>query len=368
MTAVSQSTTATFREHLAELRKRLFFSLIVFVIFSGVGWSIHAQLLQILVKPLGQQLVYSTPTGGFEFVINISLYFGIALSLPFILYNILQFIKPAIPGRVVIKTGQTIFWAYLLIASGVVFAYNYSLPFALKFLNAFSTEDVRSLITTNSYLSFTAIYLLGFGAIFLLPLVLLTINNITRLSTKTLNKHQGKIILGSFIVAAILTPTPDPINQTIMATPIIILYELSILLVWLRNRNRRKPVGDSTSSEENADQLYKSGNLSAAEAIYEKLCASDNASAKAHARLGIIYINNKKFTEARTELYKALDKDSSIASYHANLGMALIGLELPGEAIEAFGEAIRLAPENSKYRQLYKLAQDMKGDDIRLWE
>src|SRR5690606_20255917 len=115
-----------------------------------------------------------------------------------------------------------------------------SLPAALHFLSNFSTGSVTSLISANEYFNFVMIYVACFALLFQMPLIIAFINKITPLTPRLLMKKQRFVILGSFIVAAIITPTPDPLNQTLMALPIIGLYQSSIGVVWQSNRRTRK--------------------------------------------------------------------------------------------------------------------------------
>ena len=109
--------------------------------------------------------------------------------------------------------------------SGLAVAYHSSLPAALHFLGAFGVGSVKSLISTDEYFSFVLRYLACFAS-FQLPLVMLLLNRMTPLSPKTLIKHSRYVIAASFIIAAVITPTPDPVNQTIAVSPIIVLYAL----------------------------------------------------------------------------------------------------------------------------------------------
>lgn len=128
---------------------------------------------------------------------------------------------------------------------GMSFAYFVSLPAALYFLDTFSNAGVQSLISTIEYFSFVTRYIFGFGLLFQLPLILLVINTIQRISIKTLMKYQKWVVLGSFVIAAVLTPTPDIFNQLLMAVPLIILYQLTIVLLWIVNKRSTPAVIDT---------------------------------------------------------------------------------------------------------------------------
>lgn len=231
------NTKRAFREHLSEIRERLLFSLIIFLLGSFIGYIFYNQILAFLITPLNSPLYYSSPAGGFDFAIKICIFFGIAFSLPVFTYNFLRFIEPIIMEKSRFFIFRFLMASLLLMTLGISFAYYIGLPAALHFLGKFGSGDIKSLILTNEYLNFVIRYLLGFGVLFQLPLLLLIINSISRLHPHRLMRLQKLVIVGSFSVAAIITPTPDLLNQTIMAVPVILIYQISILLVWYVNRD-----------------------------------------------------------------------------------------------------------------------------------
>lgn len=228
----------TVSDHIHELQVRAMYSVVALLIGCVVGYRLKSHIIDWLVKPLGKQLFYTSPTGGFDFILKICMFFGFVVAVPVIVYNVLQFIAPVVPTNVTKKTGRVLITSSALALSGLLFAYYASLPAALHFLNAFSTGPVQSLITAQEYFNFVIIYLGGFAALFQMPLIFSFINKITPLKPAKLFDKQRVVILVSFIVAAILTPTPDPINQTLMALPIILLYQTSIVVVWRQNKRR----------------------------------------------------------------------------------------------------------------------------------
>lgn len=223
-------------DHVGELRRRALWCMISLLIGGVIGYRYQEQIIAILVKPLGQKLFYTSPTGGFDFLIKICLFFGFILAVPVIIYNLFKFISPAIPAHVTYSFSKIIVVSILLALAGVSFAYFVSLPAALHFLNNFSNEQVSSLISAQEYFNFVMIYMAGFALLFQMPLVFSFINKVKPLKPARLLKQQKVVILISFIVAAILTPTPDPINQALMAAPIIALYQTSIGVVWRDNK------------------------------------------------------------------------------------------------------------------------------------
>lgn len=230
--------------HIDEFRRRILYCVVALVIGGTIGYKFQNEIIKWLVKPLGQQLFYTSPTGGFDFLIKICLFFGFLLAVPVIIYNIIKFLAPAVPPKVTYSTIKLLIVSVILALSGVAFAYFVSLPAALHFLNNFTNDQIQSLISAQEYFNFVMIYLAGFALLFQMPLIFAFVNKITPLKPKKLMQKQRLVILISFIIAAVLTPTPDPMNQTLMAVPIIGLYQTSIGVVWQdnkrKNRKRRK--------------------------------------------------------------------------------------------------------------------------------
>lgn len=225
-----------FSSHVLELRSRFFWCLLLLIIGSVAGYLLQDRLLKFLLSPLNQPLYYTSPAGGFNFTLELSIFFGFVISLPFFVFQVLRFVEPAVSSKTRFSVIFLLLSTCFLMVLGMLFAYFVSLPAALHFLSKFSSSEVKSLISTSEYFSFVTRYLLGFGLLFQLPLIMVFINKIYRLEFKKLMSFQRWVILIAFIVAAILTPTPDFLNQTIMAVPIILLYQLSVLLVWVINR------------------------------------------------------------------------------------------------------------------------------------
>lgn len=207
---------------------------------AAVAYVFHPSILAFLVKPLDKPLFYTSPAGAFDLVIRICLFAGFLFALPAFLYHLLKFLEPILP----VTLQQRIVWFLLgscaLMLIGTSFAYFVSLPAALYFLGEFGSPQVQSLISTDAYFSFVTRYLLGFGILFQLPLLLLLINAISPLSPRQLMRYQRFVIVVSFVLAAIITPTPDPLNQAIMAVPVILLYQVSVLGIWVINRRREQ--------------------------------------------------------------------------------------------------------------------------------
>jgi len=239
----SREKLQPFSEHLSELRARLLSSVVLFIIGTIVGYLLHERMLAVLVAPLGQPVFYSSPAGGFDFIIKLSFLFGLAVSIPVLVFHTLRFIEPVLPPQSPQKTLLVLVSSCLLLMAGGLFAYFVSLPAALYFLGSFTSEGVQALISASDYFAFVTRYLLGFGLLFQLPLVLLVINSAQRIPTRKLLGLEKWVVLLSFIIAAVLTPTPDIFNQLLMALPLIVLYQITVVLVWLVNSRARQEHG-----------------------------------------------------------------------------------------------------------------------------
>lgn len=158
-------------------------------------------------------------------------------AVPVAMYHLYRFLEPLM-GKwrksAVFYVGLSSAFALL----GVLFAYFVSLPGALHFLTGMNIDHIQAMLTVDSYLSFVVTYLLGAAILFQIPLLLTIINTMTPLKPGKLMKLQRFVILGAFVLAAIISPTPDVLNQTMFALPIIVMYQIGVILVWAQNRRR----------------------------------------------------------------------------------------------------------------------------------
>jgi sec-independent protein translocase protein TatC len=234
-TPKTEDSLPTFLDHIHELRRRLFWVVAVVLIASAAAYSFLDNVIKILTAPLGdKQLYYLTPAGGLTFTFKLCTFIGFVVGVPVVMYQIYRFVEPLMGSKrksALFYVGLSTFFA----AAGVLFAYFVSLPAALHFLTNFDLGNIQAMLTVDSYLSFVITYLLGAALLFQIPLLLLIINTMTPLKPSKLMKLQRYVIVGAFILAAVISPTPDIMNQTFLALPIIGMYQLGVVLVWLRN-------------------------------------------------------------------------------------------------------------------------------------
>ena len=216
--------------HLEEFRSRL-----IKVIWTLVGgmvlaYAVSDVLIGWLKRPLAAELYFFSPTEAFWAAMKVSFFAGLFLSLPVILYQIWRFVAPGLLPNERRLALPFVLIGCLFFVLGLIFCYFVVAPFALTFLVGFGTQQgLKPVFSVGLYVDFLLKFLLAFGVIFELPLVITILARMGVVTPATLAKNRKYAILGAFIAAAILTPTPDAFNQTLMAGPLIILYEVGIV-------------------------------------------------------------------------------------------------------------------------------------------
>jgi len=221
-------------EHLEELRKRIIYCLILVVSLSAVFYFFSDELIRIISRPVGD-LYFFAVTEAFTAKIKVAVACGVAVSLPFIVYQIWSFVVPALTHRERAYALPLVISSASLFTAGIAFAYFVIIPVGIRFLLSFGTEELKSLIGITKYLGFVLWMLLVFGLVFQLPVVLFFLDRIGVVSPQSLRRKRKHVILGIFVIAAILTP-PDVFTQLAMSLPLILLYEASIIVVSLSHR------------------------------------------------------------------------------------------------------------------------------------
>lgn len=229
-------------EHLYELRRRLFYVAVCVAAGSAIAYGFEHQLIDILLRPShGQSFIYTSPLGGMNFLFTVCLYLGVIVSTPVIFYQLLAFLRPLMKEatRRLLLISSAL--AGVVAIGGVVFGYFVGLPSALHFLlHQFVTVQVRPLITIQSYMSFVGLYLVGSALMFQLPLIIYFINRIKPLKPGGLLKYERHVILFALITAFIMNPTPNLLSQMIVVVPIILMYQVSIVMVWVINKGGKR--------------------------------------------------------------------------------------------------------------------------------
>lgn len=276
-------------DHLDELKFRIIYSLIAVIVVSVVAYFFRNEILAFLVRPLtgyysptvpnsevpaileamqnflrgtassyfteeqisailgvmgrflGQQsgLIFIHPTEAFLSYIKLALFTGIFFSAPIIIYQIWKFLLPALFDKEQRFFFRTFGFGTLLFFVGSAFAFLVVLPLGIKFLLRLSGPNLQASFTIGNYLSFTMMFILVFGVLFELPVVIFLLVQVGIVSREFLARQRKYMILVAFIVSAILTP-PDVVTQLLLAGPLIVLYEISLILARFAGHGRRE--------------------------------------------------------------------------------------------------------------------------------
>lgn len=232
---VSHEDELSVVDHLDELRTRIVISLIAVIAASAVCFWQDRLVLDLLNDPLpdGREPITLAPTEAFMTTITVSAYAGILIALPIVLYQLYAFVLPAFtPAERRVATPLLVLVPILFI-TGTVFAYFVILVPALDFLLNFNADEFQTEVRARDYYSFVMLLLIAMGLMFQVPIGVLSITRLGIVSVEQLRKNRRYAILGLVVVAALL-PTVDPVTLVLETIPLIVLYELSILLAaWL---------------------------------------------------------------------------------------------------------------------------------------
>jgi sec-independent protein translocase protein TatC len=169
---------------------------------------------------------------------------GIFLALPFLLLQVWLFISPGLKKRERMYALPFIVSGTGMFVLGALFCQYVILPFAMQFLLTYQTAQLTPMISVGHYVDFCSKFLLSFGLVFELPLVITLLSKLGLVTPQFLARNRKYAVLIAFIVAAILTPTPDMFNQTLMAAPILVLYEIGIIMARLVGGKKEVPAAD----------------------------------------------------------------------------------------------------------------------------
>jgi len=231
-------------EHLVELRIRITRSLIALVIGFGGCYYYKEWIFDIVTRPLtkvlpkNSYLIYTGLTEAFFVYMKLAFFASLIITCPFILYQIWKFIAPALHQKEKKYVVPFVFFSTLLFVGGVLFGYFIALPPAFEFFVSFNNRYLQAMISFSDYLSLFVTFLLGFGLSFELPIFMFFLAKLGIVNAKMLSKQRRYAILVIFIIAAILTPSPDALSQIIMAIPLMFLYEVSIIVVKFTEKNK----------------------------------------------------------------------------------------------------------------------------------
>ena len=239
-------------DHLIELRRRLIYCLLAVGLCFGVAFTQSKRIFSFLVQPLvnasgpqGAHVIYTKLYEAFFVEIKVALFAALAVSFPIIASQLWAFVAPGLYRREKAALLPFMLATPVLFTLGGALAYFVVMPLALHFLlgyQIFKPQEgytQQALPAMADYLAFTMQFIFAFGIAFLLPLLLLLLERAGIVTRKQLVSGRRYAIVGAFVIAAVLTP-PDVLSQTLLAVPLILLYESALVIIWFTERKRAR--------------------------------------------------------------------------------------------------------------------------------
>ncbi len=239
-------------DHLEELRKRLIVAFIAIAVATVGAYYFSEDLFRLLMAPLlnvmpaDSGLIFTSLTETFFTYLKISLLAGFFIASPVVIYQIWRFSAPGLYAKEKRYVFPFVFFATIFFVGGAMFGYFVVFPFGFKFFMGFATDFITPMPTVKEYFSFAVRLLFAFGVVFELPVVTAFLALFGLVTAKSLADKRKYAVLGSFVISAILTP-PDVVSQLMMAGPIIILYEISIIVARICGRKKKADIEEEGS-------------------------------------------------------------------------------------------------------------------------
>lgn len=231
----------TVTEHLDELRKRIMVSLIAVISATIISIPLASAILKFLKYPaagLIDRLVFFGPEEAFLIYMKISFMVGLVIAFPIIMAQLWIFIAPAVEDKIKKHAVLFVFLSSLVFILGCLFSYFILLPAALKFLLTLGAGELEPVISATRYISFVCGLMLACGVVFEMPVLSFFLTRINVINSRFLRKKFKYAIVAIAIAAAVITPTGDAFNMTMLALPMLGLYEVSIWVSYFAGKKR----------------------------------------------------------------------------------------------------------------------------------
>src|SRR5919197_5164277 len=237
----------SFLEHLEELRIRLLHCLVALAVGFAACWFYHEQIFHLLTQPLRRaypdiKFIVTGPSEALILYMKMSFFVGIFVAAPYILYQVWAFIAPGLYPHEKAYAVPFIVSGSIFFLLGGAFGHLFLFPITFRFLGQFGGQDMTFLPKVDEYYTFYSWFLLGLGLVFQLPVVVFVLARIGLVTPGFLLRKFKYAVLISFVVAAVITPTPDVVTQSLLALPMLGLYLLGVVVAWLFGRPRVVPV------------------------------------------------------------------------------------------------------------------------------
>lgn len=228
--------------HLVEMRDRVLKSVIAIVIGTVLGFIFAPQIMEFLIAPApGLPLQSVTMLEPLSIYFKVSLTAGIIFAMPLLVYQLFAFASPALTHRERRSIYMILPAVMIMFLTGIAFAYYIALPPAMSFFSTFGSSWVNIQPTISSYINVVTRLMIGVGIVFETPIIIMVLTRMGLVTPQWLAARRKLWIVLAFVIAALITPTFDPINQSIIAIPLIILLELSILLARIVYKKKKEP-------------------------------------------------------------------------------------------------------------------------------
>ena len=243
------------REHFRELRSRVMISMVALLLGSAVCFYFYEEILTFLIAPARKvagddvSIIYTEVTELLSTTVKVSLLGGLVLALPVILYHVVRFVAPGLTPKERRILFSFLPAALLAFVGGMAFGYFVMIPPALKFLLTFGGDVAEPLIRISNIVNIMIRLLFWLGIAFETPLVMFVLATLGIVNARGFSRFRRLWLVASFIIAAAITPTIDPLNQAIVAGPLIVLYELGVLLARIAGRRSPAPLNAEPASE-----------------------------------------------------------------------------------------------------------------------
>lgn len=221
--------TMSLTAHLAELRTRIIKSLLAICAGGCIAYFFLDEITKFLTAPVGK-LYYMQPGEAFFTYLKIDIVTGFLIALPIVFFHVWRFFLPALTRAERAVLGLIVPLSVILFFLGLAFSFFLILPTALKFFMGFSTEELETMFSFKSYFDFVIMFVLPFGFVFQLPLVITVLGKLGILTSEFLGKYRRIVFFLSFVVGALVT-SPDVFTQVAVAIPVMFLYEAGYLIV-----------------------------------------------------------------------------------------------------------------------------------------
>lgn len=243
------ASAMSFFDHLVELRKRIISSLLAIGIGMILGFVVAKRFIYLIIEPmmaalranhLADKLYYTSPAGGVSLIINLSIYLGIVIAMPWVLYQIWLFVAPGLYKHERRAVASFIVSSMTLFLCGIAFGYFVMLPRVLTYIIHFMNDGpIEPLISVNEYFSLIVIVLVGLGVIFEMPVVIFILSLFNIVTPRFLLRNFRYAMLLITVAAAIVTPTPDATTMLVFMAPMVVLYFVGVLVSYAVVRRKR---------------------------------------------------------------------------------------------------------------------------------